>query len=46
MIETIIEELKNDVGMGIAHSGNFDVNAGMTVCAGIVYSIKIDFWLK
>ena len=43
VIETIIEELKNDFGMGIAHSGNFAVNASMTVCAGIAYNIKNRF---
>ena len=46
VIETIIEELKNDFGMGIAHAGNYKVNASMTACAGIVYNIKNRFLVE
>jgi hypothetical protein len=40
VIETIIEELKNDFGTGIAHAAEFHVNATMTVCRALAYNIK------
>jgi hypothetical protein len=43
VIETIIEELKNDFGTGIAHAAEFHVNATMTVCTALAYNIKNSF---
>lgn len=40
VIETIIEELKNDFGAGLAHCDDFAVNSIMTTCTGIAYNIK------
>lgn len=46
IVETVIEELKNDFGTAIAHSSDFDVNASMTVCTGIAYNIKNSFLVQ
>lgn len=46
IVETVIEELKNDFGTAIAHSSDFDVNASMTVCTAIAYNIKNSFLVK
>jgi hypothetical protein len=46
VIETIIEELKNDFGAGLAHGKNFKVNSMMTSCAGIAYNIKNRFLIE
>jgi hypothetical protein len=43
VIETIIEELKNDFGTGIAHAAEFHVNATMTVRAALAYNITNSF---
>lgn len=43
VIETIIEELKNDFGAGIAHSSDFHVNATMAVCSALAYNVKNSF---
>jgi hypothetical protein len=43
VIETIIEELKNDFGAGLAHSNEFHVNSIMTICSGLSYNIKSQF---
>jgi hypothetical protein len=43
VIETIIAELKNDFGTGIAHAAEFHVNATMTVCTALAYNIKNSF---
>ena len=43
VIETIIEELKNDFGAGLAHAAEFHVNASMTVCSALAYNIKNHF---
>jgi len=43
VIETIIEEIKNDFGTGIAHSAIFHVNAAMTVITALAYNIKNSF---
>lgn len=43
VIETIIEELKNDFGTGIAHADLFSVNAAMTVCTALAYNVKNGF---
>ena len=45
-IETIIEELKNDFGAGLAHSHSFHVNATMTVCSALAYNVKNHFVQK
>lgn len=43
VIETIIEELKNDFHMGIAHCKVFHVNSAMTVLCAMTYNIKNNF---
>jgi len=43
VIETVIEELKNDFGAGLAHGDDFKVNSIMTNCSGIAYNIKNRF---
>lgn len=40
VIETIIEELKNDFGTGLAHADSFHVNAAMTSITALAYNIK------
>jgi len=40
VIETIIEELKNDFGAGLSHSKYFQVNATMSLCSALAYNIK------
>ncbi|MDT8413687.1 MAG: transposase [Vicingaceae bacterium] len=46
VIETIIEELKNDFGAGLAHCNNFEVNSAMTACCAIAYNLKNQFLVK
>lgn len=43
VVETIIEELKNDFGTGLAHAAQFHVNAAMTVVTALAYNIKNGF---
>jgi hypothetical protein len=43
VIETIIEELKNDFGTGLAHAAEYHVNATMSVCTALAYNIKNSF---
>lgn len=43
VIETVIEELKNDFGTGLAHSDAFHVNAAMTSITALSYNIKNRF---
>lgn len=43
IIETIIEELKNDFGTGLAHTDTFHVNAAMTSITALSYNIKNQF---
>lgn len=40
MIETIIEEVKNDFNAGLAHCNVFHVNASMSLCSALAYNIK------
>ena len=46
VIETIIEELKNDFGAGLAHGDDFKLNSMMTTCSGIAYNIKNRFLIE
>lgn len=39
-VETIIEELKNDFGMGYAYNETFDFNQSMTQIVGLTYNLK------
>lgn len=43
IIETVIEELKNDFATGIAHSAVFHVNATMTTISALAYNVKNGF---
>lgn len=43
IIETVIEELKNDFGTGLAHTNAFHVNAAMTTITALSYNIKNQF---
>ena len=39
-VETIIEELKNDFGLGYAYNDTFDFNQSMTQLVGLTYNLK------
>lgn len=43
VIETVIEEMKNDFAAAIAHTHHFHVNAAMTVVPALAYNIKNGF---
>lgn len=40
VIETIIEELKNDFKLGISHNNSFDVNSSLAQLVAIAYNVK------
>lgn len=43
IIETVIEEMKNDFAAASAHSKHFHVNAAMLVVSALAYNIKNEF---